>query len=88
VVVPEVAGSKRFVGSSLRDTSLGMVVDVVAAVVAAAGAAVVVVVVVVVVVAAVVVAVVAGAVEELTEPGRPGFDARMSRHRVESANCL
>ena len=83
MVVPEVAGSKRFVGSSLRDTSLGMVVDVV---VAAAGAAAAVVV--VVVVAAVVVAVVAGAVEELTEPGRPGFDARMSRHRVESANCL
>ena len=76
MVVPEVAGSKRFVGSSLRDTSLGMVV-VVAAVV-------------VVVAAAVVVddAVVAAAVEELTEPGRHGFDARMSRHRVESANCL
>lgn len=70
MVVPEVAGSKRFVGSSPRDTSLGMVV------------------VVVVVVAVVVDAVVAAAVEELTEPGRPGFDARMSRHRVESANCL
>ena len=69
MVVPEVAGSKRFVGSSLRDTSLGMVV-------------------VVVVVAAAVVVVAAAAVEELTEPGRPGFDARMSRHRVESANCL
>jgi hypothetical protein len=28
------------------------------------------------------------AVEELTEPVRPGFDARMSQHRVESVNCL
>ena len=86
-MVPEVAGSKRFVGSSLRDTSLGMMVVVVVV----AGVAAVVVVVVVVVVAAVVVvvdAVVAAAVEELTEPGRPGFDARMSRHRAESANCL
>ena len=80
MVVPEAVGSKRFVGSSLRDTSLGMFVVVVVAAV-----------VVVVVVAAVVDAVVAAAVvvvEELTEPGRPGFDARMSRHRVESADCL
>ena len=75
MVVPEVAGSKRFVGSSLRDTSLGMVVVVAAAAV-----------VVVVVDDAVVAA--AAAVEELTEPGRPGFDARMSRHRVESEDCL
>ena len=79
MVVPEVADSKRFVGSSLLDTSLGMV----AAVVAAAA-----VVVVVVAVVVAVDAVVAAAVEELTEPGRPGIDARMSRHRVESANCL
>ena len=63
MVVPEVAGSKRFVGSWLLDTSLGMVVVV-------AGA----------------VAVVA--VEELTEPAMPGIDARASRHREESANCL
>ena len=81
MVVPEVADSKRFVGSSLLDTSLGMV----AAVVAAAAVVVVVVVAVVVAVDAVVAA---AAVEELTEPGRPEIDARMSRHRVESANCL
>ena len=80
MVVPEAVGSKRFVGSSLRDTSLGMVVVVVVVVAAVAGGAAVVVVVDAVVAAA--------AVEELTEPGRPGFDARMSQHRVESANCL
>jgi len=84
VVVPEAGGSKRFVDSSLPDTSLGMVVVVVVA----AAAAVVVVVVVVVVVDAVVAAAAVVVVEELTVPGRPGFDARMSRHRVESANCL
>ena len=83
MVVPEAGGSKRFVDSSLPDTSLGMVVVVVVAAAAAA-----VVVVVVVVVDAVVAAAAVVVVEELTVPGRPGFDARMSRHRVESANCL